>query len=116
MYAIRSYYELLPAGDKTREELLNNLAASIYKQGEQANTKQDYQAAADHFLRVGSAAPTSTIRPAAEYDAAAALIKLEDWKKAAAVLEGFRNNFPGHELQQEVTKKIAFVYRSYNFV
>jgi len=39
------------------------------------------------------------------------LIQLEDWEKAAAVLEGFRNNFPGHELQQEVTKKIAFVYR-----
>jgi len=103
--------KLLPVGDKTREELLNNLAASIYKQGEQANTKQDYQAAVDHFLRVGRAAPASTIRPAAEYDAAAALIQLEDWKKAATVLEGFRNNFPGHELQQEVTKKIAFVYR-----
>jgi len=103
--------KLLPAGDKTREELLNNLAASIYKQGEQANVMQDYQAAADHFLRVGSMAPASTIRPTAEYDAAAALIQLKDWEKAASVLEGFRNNFPGHELQQEVTKKIAFVYK-----
>jgi len=109
--AYMSVLQLLPADDKTREEVLNNLAASIYKQGEQANARQDYQAAADHFLRVGSAAPASTIRSAAEYDAAAALIQLEDWQKAAAVLEGFRNNFPGHELQQEVTKKIAFVYR-----
>jgi tetratricopeptide (TPR) repeat protein len=103
--------KLLPAGDKTKDELLNNLAASIYKQGEQANAMQDYQAAADHFLRVGSAAPASTIRPTAEYDAAAVLIQLKDWEKAASVLEGFRNNFPGHELQQEVTRKIAFVYR-----
>ena len=103
--------KLLPAGDKTREELLNNLAASIYKQGEEANAGQDYQAAADHFLRIGIAAPASTVRPAAEYDAAAALIQLENWEKAALVLEGFRNNFPGHELQQEVTKKIAFVYK-----
>jgi hypothetical protein len=30
---------------------------------------------------------------------------------AAAVLVGFRDLFPGHELQPEVTKKIAYVYR-----
>jgi hypothetical protein len=47
----------------------------------------------------------------AEYDAAVALMQLKDWKKAAAVLLGFRNLFPGHELQPEVTKKIAYVYR-----
>ncbi|MEN8690122.1 MAG: outer membrane protein assembly factor BamD, partial [Desulfobacterales bacterium] len=102
---------LLPAGDKMHDELVNNLAASIYKQGEQANSAQDYQAAADHFLRVSRMAPTSTIRPTAEYDAAAALIHLKDWEMAASVLVGFRNSFPEHELQPEVTKKIAYVYR-----
>ncbi len=102
---------LLPAGDKTRDALIDNLAASIYKQGEQANAAQDYRAAADHFLRVGRMAPTSKIRPTAEYDAAAALIQLKDWKMAATVLTGFRDKFPGHELQPEVTKKIAYVYK-----
>jgi len=102
---------LLPAGDKMHDELVNNLAASIYKQGEQANSAQDYQAAADHFLRVSRMAPTSTIRPTAEYDAAAALIHLKDWEMAASVLVGFRNSFPENELQPEVTKKIAYVYR-----
>ena len=106
--------KLMPEGDKTREELLNNLAASIYKQGEGANSNQDYQAAAEHFLRVGSVAPGSTIRPNAEYDAAAALIQLENWEKAASVLVGFRSNFPDHELQHEATKKIAYVYRENN--
>ncbi|HEU4391921.1 MAG TPA: tetratricopeptide repeat protein, partial [Blastocatellia bacterium] len=95
---------LLPAGDKTRDALIDNLAASIYKQGERANAGQDYRAAADHFLRVGRTAPTSTIRPTAEYDAAAALIQLKDWETAASVLEGFRNNFPDNPLQPEVTK------------
>ena len=102
---------LLPAGDKMHEELGNNLAASIYKQGEEANSAQDYQAAADHFLRVSRTAPTSTIRPTAEYDAAAALIQLKNWEMAASVLKGFRSSFPEHELQPEVTKKIAYVYR-----
>ncbi|RJP74299.1 MAG: outer membrane protein assembly factor BamD [Candidatus Zixiibacteriota bacterium] len=102
---------LLPAEDPARDELVNNLAASIYKQGEQANAGQDYRLAAEHFLRVGRMAPTSAIRPTAEYDAAAALIQLKDWETAAAVLVGFRDTFPGHALQPEVTKKIAYVYR-----
>ena len=105
---------LLPEGDKTRKDLVDNLAASIYKQGEQANAAHDYRAAADHFLRVGRMAPTSKIRPTAEYDAATDLIKLKDWNQAAKVLVGFRKNFPGHPLQPEVTKKIAYVYKENN--
>jgi TolA-binding protein len=102
---------LLPAEDKARDALIDNLAASIYKQGEQANAIEDYRSAADHFLRVGRMAPTSKVRATAEYDAGAALIQLKDWKMAATVLVGFRNLFPDHELQPEVTKKMAFVYR-----
>jgi cellulose synthase operon protein C len=102
---------LLPAGDKKRAALIDNLAAAIYKQGEQANALENYRIAAEHFLRVGQMAPSSKIRVAAEYDAAAALIMLQDWKMAATVLAGFRDMFPGHALQPEVTKKIAYVYR-----
>jgi TolA-binding protein len=102
---------LLPADDKRRAGLVDNLAATIYKQGEQANAEKDYQAAADHFLRVGRMAPSSKIRINAEYDAAVALIQLKAWKRAATVLTGFRKMFPKHELQPEVTKKIAYVYK-----
>jgi tetratricopeptide (TPR) repeat protein len=102
---------LLPPKDKTRTGLIDNLAASIYKQGELANAAQDYRAAADHFLRVGRLAPTSTICANAEYDGAAALIKLKDWVAATTVLVGFRKRFADHPLQPEVTKKIAFAYK-----
>jgi tetratricopeptide (TPR) repeat protein len=102
---------LTPLDDKDRQSLTDNLAASIYKQGEQANAAQDYRAAADHFLRVKQAAPTSQIRAAAEYDAAVALIQLQDWVAAAGVLEAFRASWPDHELNREATKQIAFVYR-----
>ncbi len=103
--------ELLPAADKSRDGVIDNLAAAIYKQGEQANAAANPRAAAEHFLRVGRVAPTSKIRVNAEYDAAAALMVLKDWKAAAAVLTGFRDLFPGHDLQPEVTRKIAYVYR-----
>jgi len=103
--------ELTPADDAGRAALVDNLAASIYKQGEQANAAGDYRAAADDFLRIKDAAPTSTVRPAAEYDAAVALVKLEDWTKAAVVLDEFRGAFPNHALAPEATKQLAFAYR-----
>ena len=103
--------ELTSANDAGRQPLVDNLAASIYKQGEQANTAGDYRAAANHFLRLKDAAPTSAVRPAAQYDAAAALLRLEDWTKAAEVLDEFRRDFPQHELGGEATKQLAFAYR-----
>src|SRR5260221_2813372 len=55
-----------PEGDQSRSALVDNLAASIYKQGELANDAKDYRAAADHFLRIRTVAPTSAIRERSE--------------------------------------------------
>ena len=112
--AEQAYGEVLaltPAEDESRAGLVENLAASIYKQGERANEQANYRAAADHFLRIKAVAPTAKIRAAAEYDAGAALIRLEDWATAATVLDAFRTTYPQHELQREATKQIALVYR-----
>jgi tetratricopeptide (TPR) repeat protein len=109
--AYQNVLALTPADDETRPAIIDGLAASIYKQGEQANLLQDYRTAANHFLRIKDAAPESTIRTAAEYDAAAALMKLEDWAMASNVLEDFRVNNPEHELNTEATKQLAHVYR-----
>ena len=104
--------ELLPKTDDKRQGFVENLAASIYKQGEHANAQQDYRAAANHFLRIKQVASSATkICAAAEYDAAAALIRLEDWLAAADVLEDFRRTYPNHELVREATKQVAMVYR-----
>ncbi|HEX5042873.1 MAG TPA: tetratricopeptide repeat protein [Candidatus Polarisedimenticolaceae bacterium] len=100
--------------DASHAALVDNLAASIYKQGELAKQAQDYRAAADHFLRIRTAAPTSTIRPTAEFDAGAALMTLKDWTAAASVLEGFRAAYPEHELRREATRQIALAYRESN--
>jgi TolA-binding protein len=103
--------KLLPPGDARREGLTDNLAAAIYKQGEEARARGQHREAAAHFLRVGSAAPASRIRANAEYDGAASLIEVKDWMTAVTVLKRFRTLFPGHALQPEVTKKLAYVYR-----
>src|SRR5246500_3774858 len=100
-----------PESDESRAAVVDNLAASIYKQGELANAAKDYRAAADHFLRIRAAAPTSSIRETAEYDAGAALMRMQDWKAAVDVLEAFRTTFPENKLQLEATKQIAYAYR-----
>jgi len=104
--------ELLPEGDPSRQSVSDNLAAAIYEQGELANQASDPRAAAGHFLRIVEAAPTSSIRPTAEYDAGVALMRAEDWAKAAAVLDGFRQHYPDHELRAEATRQIAFALRA----
>ncbi len=109
----RAYQEALaltPEKSLTRAGLAERLAASVYKQGEQARAAGQLRVAADHFLRVGSVVPDSPTRANAEYDAAAALIALKDWNAAARVLEGFRRNFPTHPLQAEVPGKLAVCY------
>jgi len=110
-YAYSRVLEMTPADDESRQAIVDNLAAAIYKQGEQANQLEDYRAAADHFLRIKQVAPTSEIRPAAEYDAGAALMRLEDWSGAAAVLDDFRRTYPDNELNHDATRQIAYIYR-----
>src|SRR5260370_2268786 len=110
-HAYTKVLTVTPEGDGSRAALVDNLAASIYKQGELANEAKDYRAAADHFLRIRTAAPTSSIRASAEYDAGGALMRMQDWKAAVDVLEAFRTTFPKNKLQLEATKQIALAYR-----
>ena len=112
--AENAYSEVLILTDakhKERRGLVNNLAASIYKQGEAASVLQDYKLAADHFLRIAKVAPNSKIRKTAEFDAAAVLIKLNDWDRAAKVLVAFRKTFKDKKMLHEATKKLAVVYQ-----
>lgn len=103
--------KLTAANAPQRSEIVEQLAASIYKQGEAARDAGDHKTAAFHFLRVGQITPTAKIRSTAEYDGAAALIALEDWAGAARVLEGFRALFPAHPLEADVDKKLAVAYQ-----
>jgi TolA-binding protein len=90
------------------------LAASIYKQGEQARSAGDLAAAAGHFLRIADAVPTSPINVTAQYDAAAAYMSLQQWNLAIAILERWRRDNPAHDLAADATRKLAVLYRESN--
>jgi TolA-binding protein len=105
---------LMPANDPERAVIVERLAASIYKQGEQKSKSGDSVAAVDDYLRVAALAPTSKVRASADFDAASLLMKEKQWDRAIAVLEDFRRNFPQSPLQADVTRNLAVAYTESN--
>jgi tetratricopeptide (TPR) repeat protein len=105
---------LMPPNDPERAIIVERLAASIYKQGEQKSKSGDSAAAVDDFLRVAALAPTSKVRANADFDAAALLVTQKQWDRAIPVLEGFRRNFPESPLQVDVTRNLAVAYSASN--
>jgi tetratricopeptide (TPR) repeat protein len=105
---------LMPPSDPERAAIVERLAASIYKQGEQRSKSGDSAAAVEDFLRVSALAPSSKVRANADFDAAALLITQKQWDRAIVVLEGFRRNFPQSPLQADVTRNLAVAYSESN--
>jgi tetratricopeptide (TPR) repeat protein len=105
---------VMPPNDPERPVIVERLAASIYKQGEQKSKAGDSAAAVDDFLRVSALAPTSKVRASADFDAAALLVTQKQWDRAIPVLEGFRRNFPESPLQTDVTRNLAVAYTAAN--
>ena len=102
---------LMPKGDDKRHDIEENLAAAVYKQGESARTAGDLHAAVHNFMRIRDLAPGASIVATAQYDAAAALLALEDWQKAIPLLESFRADYPGNPLQKDIAPKLAVAYQ-----
>ena len=109
-----AYYSLrglTPVDDvESSEEVRERIASSIYKQGEQARDAGDLETAVAHFTRLGQAVPDSNIRATAEYDAAAALINMAAWDRAACMLEQYRSNYPDSEFADDIAQKLAVTY------
>ncbi|MDE0856174.1 MAG: outer membrane protein assembly factor BamD, partial [Nevskia sp.] len=101
---------LTPASDANHKVIVEQLAASIYKQGDAARSAGDLRAAAGYFQRVGQVVPDASIRPNADYDAASAYTSLQDWGAAEQSLEGFRSRYPANPLTADVDKKLALAY------
>lgn len=106
----RALLALLPAGDTARNELTENLAAAIYKQGEQVRRSGDIAGAVNHFLRVSQATPDSPIRGNAEYNAAIGYMALGQWDDALRLLNYFQRSYPGNVLQGDISRQLVLAY------
>ncbi len=99
---------------KKDPDLSERIAASIYRQGEQARKAgQNEQAAAD-FLRVGKVVPDSKIRATADYDGAQSLLAAGKTAEAIPVLEAFRAQNPNNALADAASANLALAYAKTN--
>tara|TARA_R110000850_G_scaffold154656_12_gene278521 strand:- start:7409 stop:10273 length:2865 start_codon:yes stop_codon:yes gene_type:complete len=103
--------KLPAASGEERGKLFDQMAASVYKQGETARETGDLRSAAQHFQRVASVAPGAAIRDTADFDAASALYELEDWPAAVTALERFTKRYPDHRLLADADKKLGRAYQ-----
>ncbi|HWY23790.1 MAG TPA: outer membrane protein assembly factor BamD, partial [Nevskia sp.] len=108
----------LPAPASTdgasRKLVVEQLATSIYKQGEAARSAGDMRIAAQMFQRVGQVVPEASSRSGADYDAASAWFAAQDWHAAQAALEDFRTRNPQSPLLADADKKLALAYQKDN--
>ena len=120
MYAIQDYQgaeaaysaalHLAGETDERRPALQAGLASAIYKQAAQASTDGDHATAAQQYQQAAELTPDASIRSRAIYDRATALLTLQTWPEAIALLEQFRHDYPDDPLQQEVSGKLAYAY------
>lgn len=113
LVAEKAYRHALDVAELSEEEhkqIGDRLAASIYKQGEQHRQGGDLAGAARTFLRAARTVPDSAMAATAQFDAAALLIELQQWPEAIDALQTFRQQFPDHEQQPEVTRRLAAAY------
>jgi TolA-binding protein len=94
-----------------RPEIVERLAASVYRQGEAARAGGELRQAVFHFLRVKTVAPGSSILATADYDGASVLFELEDWPAAAREIEAFRSAYPDDALIPDADKMLAVAYQ-----
>lgn len=112
--AERAYVQALTqvsAKDTRRKALVENLAASVYRQGEQRLAAGDARGAIDEWLRVAAVAPSSSLRVSAEFDAIGQLLLLKDWQGSIEQIGLFRTRYPKHAKLDSLVPKMALAYR-----
>jgi outer membrane protein assembly factor BamD (BamD/ComL family) len=93
--------------DPRRTEVIEQLASAIYRQGEAERAAGETLLAAGHFERVADVVPGASLRPEADYDAAAMYAAAEDWQRAARAFDRFRLTHETHALHADADKRLA---------
>lgn len=102
------------AAGKRDAELSERIAASIYRQGEQARAANRPLEAAAAFKRVGEMVPDASILATAQYDAAQAYLAAGATAEAIPVLQQFRSQYPQSPLAERATASLALAYEKSN--
>ena len=107
----RTLLPLLEPEDPQRAQVVDRIAASIFKQAEQSVAAGELTPAIDQLLSIREVAPGSEIAITGQYDAANYLIDLKQWDRAEQELLDFKRRYPNHSLVSTIPSKFAFIYQ-----
>lgn len=110
-FSYRKTLGLIEPNDPDRPQIVERIAASIYRSSEMQVAGGDVAGAVEKLLSLKDVAPGSDIAVSGQYDAANHLMELKDWSRAEAVLLDFRRNYPEHELTPTIAPKLAVIYQ-----
>ena len=105
--SILQHYRL---NTKTRGELTNNLAISVFQQAKDAESKDNIEAALSNYSRIADMAPSSQIAATGLYDAIALCMRSKMWNKAIQYIKSFQSSYPNSNLSHDVSKKLSVAY------
>jgi hypothetical protein len=96
----------------TNEKALvrQQLATTIYRQGEQAAASGKAGISVDHFKRISTVLPGSDIAIKGRFDAANTLLNASEFVAAIGELKAFRDDFPEHSLTTGISDKLVYAY------
>lgn len=94
-----------------QNDIREQLAVAIYKQGEQAASVGNSTLAVAHFKRVVNVVPGSELAIKSRFDAANTLLKASEWLAAINELKQFRSDYPSHALADQVSEKLILSYQ-----
>lgn len=96
----------------SRQDVIDRISASMFKQAEASLASADKAAAVDQLLQISQVSPGTEIAKKAQYDAGTYLMDLERWRDAESVLIGFRASYPADALTATLPAKLVLIYQS----
>lgn len=99
---------------KTRTQISDNLAISIYNQATAAKLKNDTGETLRHLLRMSEVVPTSDISATGLYEAISMTFDGKQWVETVKLIQRFQQLFPTHKLNNDVSKKLSIAYLNTN--
>ncbi len=99
---------------KTRSQIGDNLAISIYNQATVAKARNSTTDALRHYARISELVPSSDIAATGLYEAISLSFDSKRWPETVGYIERFQRLYPSHKLTHDVSKKLSVAYLNTN--
>ena len=107
----RKVLTFMDAKDPDREQVVERIAASMYRSAESQIATGDKEGAIPRLLAIRDISPGSEAAISGQFDAANYMIELKQWNQAELTLLDFKKRYPGNSLVANIPAKLAVIYQ-----